>query len=61
MHHRSVQALTIEMYKVKNDFFASVTRNIFCRNTANTYNLKNQSDFRVPDVRIECHASERTV
>ena len=48
IHHRNIQSLAIEMYKVKNAIAPMTTANVFCPNPENRYNLRNHSDFRVP-------------
>ena len=46
MHHRNIQALAIEMYKIKNDLSTKILSNIFTQKTQNHYSLPNASDFK---------------
>ena len=50
IHHRNIQALAIEMFKVKNKLCPEITSNIFMERTNNHYNLRNPSDFITPQV-----------
>ena len=47
MHYRNIQALAIEMYKIKNDLSTEILSNIFT-----------QSDFQIPFVRTVYHRTE---
>ena len=53
MHHRNIQTLAIEMYKIKNDLSTEIFSNIFTQRTQNHYSLRNASDFQIPFVRTE--------
>ena len=48
IHHRNIQSLVIEMYKVKNKLAPTITGNIFGTMPENHYNLRNYNDFRIP-------------
>ena len=48
IHHRIIQSLVIEMYKVKNKLAPTITDNIFGTMPENHYNLRNYNDFRIP-------------
>ena len=58
IHHRNIQSLAIEMYKVKNKIAPIITANIFCPMPENHYNLRNQNDFEIPFVRTVYHGTE---
>ena len=58
MHHRNIQALAIEMYKIKNDLSTEILSNIFTQRTQNHYSLRNASDFQIPFVRTVYHGTE---
>ena len=45
VHHRNIQALAIEMYKVKNNLGPSILENIFTLNTHSRPGLRTNSDF----------------
>ena len=47
IHHRNIQSLAIEMYKVKNELAPTITANIFGTIPENHYNLWNYNDFRI--------------
>ena len=48
IHHRNIQSLAIEMYKVKNEIAPMITANVFTRMPENHYNFQHQSHFIVP-------------
>ena len=58
MHHRNIQALAIEMYKIKNDLSTEILSNIFTQRTQNHYSLGNASDFQILFVRTVYHGTE---
>ena len=58
MHHQNIQALAIEMYKIKNDLSTEILSNIFTQMTQNHYRLRNASDFQIPFVRTIYHGRE---
>ena len=55
MHHQNIQALAIEMCKIKNDLSTEILSNIFTQRTQNHYSLRNASDFQIPFVRTVFH------
>ena len=57
VHHRNVQKLAIEMYKVQNDLSPSFMRFIFPA-SANHYNLRNESAFKTNNIRTVRYGSE---
>ena len=58
MHHRNIQALAIEMYKINNDLSTEILSNIFTQRTHNHYSLQIPSDFQIPFVRTVYHGTE---
>ena len=50
IHHRNIQAMAIEMYKVKNNLGPSILENIFALNTNNRAGLRSSSEFLRPRV-----------
>ena len=58
IHHRNIQNLAIEMYKVKNELALMITTNVFTTIPENYYNLPNYNDFRLPLARTVCHGTE---
>ena len=58
MHHRNIQALAIEMYKIKNDLSTEILPNIFTQSTQNHYSLRNASDFQIRFVRTVYQGTE---
>ena len=49
-HHRNIQTMAIEMYKVKNSLGPSILENIFELNTHNRPGLRTSSEFLRPRV-----------
>ena len=49
------------MYKVKNDLAPEIVSNIFCLQMQSQYNLRQQTDFRIPSVRSEYQDYESTL
>ena len=45
IHHRNIQSLTIELFKVKNNLSNRITCDIFVITTNLDYNLRSQLDF----------------
>ena len=43
IHHKNIQTLAIEMFKVKRKLCPEITGNIFMERTSNQYNLRNRS------------------
>ena len=58
IHHKNIQSLAIEMYKVKNELAPAITANIFSTMNENPYNLRNYNDFRIPFARTVYHGTE---
>ena len=50
IHHRNIQAMAIEMYKVKNNLGPSLLDNIFALNSHTRMGLRSSSDFIRPRV-----------
>ena len=52
IHHRNIQAMTIEMYKLKNNLGPSLLIDIFnLNNQTIRYNLRENTDFLIPNVK----------
>ena len=47
VHHKNIQTLLLEMYKIKHNLSESCLKNLFSIVNSN-YNLRSQSDFGVP-------------
>ena len=58
IHHKNIQALAIEMFKVKNKLCSEITSNIFMERKNNHYNLRNPSYFITPQVNSVYHGTE---
>ena len=58
IHHKNIQSLAIEMYKVKNEIAPMITANVFTRMPENHYNFRHRSDFIVPFARTVYHGTE---
>ena len=58
IHHRNIQALAIEMFKVKRKLCPEITSDIFMERTNYHYNLRNRSDFITPQVNSVYHGTE---
>ena len=58
IHHRNIQSLAIEMYKVKNEIAPMITANVFTRMPENHYNFRHSSNFIVPFARTIYHGTE---
>ena len=57
IHHRNVQKLATEMYKVQNNLFPSFMKSIFPASTLQ-YNLRNESAFKTENIRTVRYGSE---
>ena len=55
IHHRNIQNLAIEMYKVKNKLAPMITANVFTSIPENHYNLLNYNGFRLPFASLPWH------
>ena len=49
-HHRNIQALTNELYKIKNGLSPELFTEIFARETESHYNLRWCNNFRIPSI-----------
>ena len=58
IHHRNIQALATEFYKIKNGISPELFTKIFARETESHYNLRWCNDFRIPSIRTVYHGSE---
>ena len=58
MHHRNIQALATEMYKIENDLSTEILSNIFTQKTQNHDSLQNASDFQIPFVQTVYHGTK---
>ena len=61
IHHKNIQALAIEMFKVKRKLCPEITGGIFMERTNNQHNLRNRSDFICPHVYSVFHGIEKTL
>ena len=52
IHHRNIQSLAIELFKIKNNLSVTIINDIF-QPRAVSYNLKSQIDFTRPNVNSE--------
>ena len=57
IHHRNLQKLAIEMYKIKNNISPSFMNSLFSI-TNIPYNLRNNSDFKKENIRTVTYGSE---
>ena len=57
IHHRNLQRLAIEMYKVKNNISPNFLKEIF-PDTSNPYTLRNQPAFNTYNVRTVAYGTE---
>jgi len=53
IHHKNIHHLATEMYKVKNNIATSYINDIFTPRAHITYNLRNASEFQIPNVQKE--------
>ena len=58
IHHRNIQNLAIEMYKVKSELDPMIAANVFTTIPENHYNLRNYNGFRLPFARAVYHGTE---
>ena len=52
IHHRNIQSLAIELFKIKNNLSVTIMNNIF-QPRAVSYNLRSQIDFTRPNINSE--------
>ena len=57
IHHRNVQKLPIEMYKIQNDLSSSFMKFIFPASVPQ-YNLRNESSFKTENIKTVRYESE---
>ena len=57
IHHRNLQKLVTEMYKVKNNLSSTIMSNIFTENN-NVYDLRNTREFKTENVRTVLNGTE---
>ena len=50
MHHKNIQKLAIELYKVKNNLSDQIMQKTFEKRQNLDYNLRFQTDFVLPSV-----------
>ena len=48
IHHKNIQNLAVEMFKVKNELAPMITVTVFTTVPENHYNLSNYNGFRLP-------------
>ena len=58
IHHKNIQALANEMFKVKHKLCPEIPGDIFMERTNNQYNLYNRPDFIIPHIRSVFHGTE---
>ena len=51
IHHKNLEALAIEMSKVRNKTSPEIIQKVFLVKEQGNYNLRNQSDFVIPQVK----------
>ena len=51
IHHRNLQALAIEMFKVHTETSPEIMQEVFLVKKQGHYNLQNQTDFVIPQVK----------
>ena len=59
IHHKSLQALAIEMFKVHTQTSPEIMQEIFQVKEQLNYNLRSQTDFVIPQVKSVNHCLER--
>ena len=58
IHHRNIQALATEFYKIKNRILPELFTEIFACETESHSNLRRCNDFRIPSIHTAYHGSE---
>ena len=58
IHHRNLQDLATELYKIKNGLTPEIFTEIFAREIESHYNLRPCNDFRIPSIRTVYYGSE---
>ena len=51
IHHKNLQALTMKMFKVQTKTFPERMQEVFLVKEQRNYNLRNQTDFVIPQVK----------
>ena len=51
IHHKYLQALAIEMFKIHTKTFSKIMQEVFLVKEQRNYNLRNQTDFVIPQVK----------
>ena len=58
IHHRNIQTLATEMFKVKNEMSPEIIFDIFTQRINNHYNLRRINHFEIPLVRTICNEAK---
>ena len=58
IHHRNIQSLAIEMFKVKHDMSPEIVNDVFTQRINHPYNFRYMRDFRTPMVHSVYHGTE---
>ena len=58
IHHRNFSSLAIEMYKVHRGISPEILNDLFTLRQADQYNLRNRSQFIIPNVKTVNHGFE---
>ena len=58
IHYRNIQALAMEMYKVKSRYTPKIFSDLFNQREISPYNLRRHPEFRVPLTRTMYHGSQ---
>ena len=58
IHHKNIQDVAIEMFKVKNRLAPKIVNDLFYNETENHYNLRHRTEFRILFVNSIYHGSE---
>ena len=58
IHHRNIETLATEMFKVKNEISPEITCDIFTQKISYHYNLRHVNHFETTFVRIVCNGTE---
>ena len=58
IHHRNLQTLATEFYKIKNGLSPELFTEIFAREKESYYNIRRCNDLRIPSIRTLYHGSE---
>ena len=58
IHHKTIQAVAIEMFKILNGISPEITNDLFIERTENQYNLHHVNYFNTAHTRTVYHGSE---